>query len=57
MVLDIFGLVFGAALVVLGGVGLSRATTDKEKYFSGSSIVIGALFIVLAVLLLAGVHI
>ena len=55
MILDIFGLVFGAALVVLGGIGLSRATSDKDKYVSGSPIVIGALFIVLAVLHLAGV--
>jgi len=57
MVLDLFGLVFGVAIVVLGGTGLSHAATDKDKYLSGSSIVIGALFIVLAVLLLAGVHI
>jgi hypothetical protein len=52
MVLTIFGLIFGAGLIVSGGVCFSR---DVNKYVAVSQIIVGALFVVLAILLLAGV--
>jgi len=55
MVLDIFGLVFGAALIVSGGICFSR--DDVNKYVSVSQIIVGAIFVVLAILLLAGVKV
>lgn len=51
--LTVLGLLFGIGLIVSGGIAFSRAA---NKYVSVSQLIIGALFVVLAILLFAGVH-
>ncbi len=53
IVLDIFGLIFGAALILWGGITIS---SSLNKYLNVSAIVIGGMFVVLAILLMSGVR-
>ncbi len=51
--LNVFGLLVGSGLVVSGGIGFSRAV---NIYLSVSQIIVGAIFVILAILLFAGIH-